>query len=466
MVYNGPAFVKGTHKIAPNEFKSMTEEFEYSPSIGSSKMSFHNGSYYFKTANRTHGPFSQASIDKYGLATSWEDNGHRMDAWKANAESNPSINHDIMPVHPDIMYFEGSTKPLDISHPNDTKLPLRTTKTFNLISSNKLGYYASRVSEFDFLLGDMVMLGGKKYAMTQDLLKKYAQYGYDVSTANTNGVRAIGIDNAVDMEFLANYRPHDGWLAIEKDSLSKLKGKIPDNDFQQAYFEYSALHEFGHAAGVKGTRKGERIQGLIMSEFYAEQASKTSGKKKFIYEMMAKEAAEYAEFYSAKEAIKREFKGKGHQSLNRFAVLKAFYRREAIEIGLKGQELENYIKSRMMDWNGSTLDTSIEEDDLFPKNLEDIVDGEGRPNDKAESRTTPGKAENLEERSTSKYSKARGKNYEGKEPVEYSRKIAKGKPTSDNDEGPTKAEIDSSEYQSMSDAKESSNEAPSEAAPD
>ena len=470
MAYNGPPFVTHHAKIDPKAYRSMTEEIPYS---SSSSMSYHDGAYYFKTANRTHGPFFKGDIKRYGLATHWEDSAQRMNDWKANSESNPSINHDVMPARPDIMYFKGHERKLSLPDPTDTKVSLYVTPDYPIVSLNNMGKYISMAHDFEMMLKDRVFETGKNYVEITHALKKYDKYGFNVQTANTNGIRGIGID--VDVEgkgFLANYRPVPGWFAINRDLAEYMK-RYPDKDVREAVLTSLIAHELGHTAGVPGSGADENLQGRILHEIYSELAAGSSGRKKVIYEKLAKYESDYAEHFSLANRIKRSFKSSSFRKIDRYQALAAIMRREGIEIGLTGRALQNYINSRMADDNGATLFRESADGDNLESKLNDDRIGITLTEDGKIAPTFNGKrvyGEGASSESRFLIKDYRGKQseeptYEDGNKQEYTARNAPSKPRKkaekSDDKGHAKGEstIDPENYQSMSDAKENSKEA-------
>ncbi len=217
----------------------------------------------------------------------------------------------------------------------------------------------------------------------------------------------MGVENG---DFLAYYNSAKGILATETDVHERAEHLISHygltgKEAIEAMKRHYLLHEFGHVLGIKGTLRGERLQGELQAEFYTMLANNFKGTKwEKIYRALARDRLNYAEHFSLKNLLLGKLKNpfEGSEQLERMLLEKFVGEADALEIS--EDEKAAYIRSRFKDIykdsgdeakshkttskksNSKDLEARVRED---PK---ETRSDKAEANDRADSKESPSEA--------------------------------------------------------------------------
>ncbi len=373
-------------KVHPSEIVSSKQQIPVSYSsypYGKSSPTIIGDLAFMKSGGNRLEEFAKSDFDRYGLATHWEDRADRFSGWIANSTKNPPAKNDIIPTYYDITgnriggisYITG-IKPLRMwfPHENDTKtLTYTTPRIVEDTDINRIGNRASQLENF------------RQKIRTNVLFNDANQFHYEIARwaefLESKGIKpkehpflGLGIERSND--FTAAYYPKQHYLvanfdfnSIARDLIKKYG--LTEGEAVEAAERNIILHEIAHAYGIKGGRRGEKLQGELAAEFYSQLAEDSGGKWSRIYRALAQYRKDYAEDFSLTNWLIREAT-KGQEFEYSDLTYHKFWH-EGVALGYKGKQLDAYIKSRMKDTYKDFFD---DEPAQKPEGLESIIEKE------------------------------------------------------------------------------------------
>ena len=307
-----------------------------------------------RTANNRF-VYSYNDFFKNGTLFNRDDYGHGH--WKSAGEDvNPNM-FNVIPKMPEFAYITGVT-PLGLYLPNkyDTQVNLRVTpEIVNAVDPNRIGFYESKKANFDQSLRSLMFdnINRLNYEASEwvDFL---AKKGYSIETSKNAGILGLGVEQG---RFAAAYYPKQGYLVSEIDFREKAKNIISrygldDAETIEAMKRGILLHEIAHVFGVKGDRKGEKLQGLLQAEFYSMMAERFKGTKmERVYRELAHEGIDYARWHSKFSLFDTE-----SDKDTSIDFLIAKFEAEAKALGLSGEKSRSYATARAYETYGALLE--------------------------------------------------------------------------------------------------------------
>ena len=307
-----------------------------------------------RTANNRF-VYSYNDFAENGPLFNRDDYGHGH--WKsAGEDANPSM-FNVIPKMPEFAYITGIT-PLGLYLPNkyDTQVNLRVTpEIVNAVYPNRIGFYESKKANFDQSLRSLMFDNANRLNYeASEWVGFLAKKGYSIETSKNAGILGLGVEQG---RFAAAYYPKQGYLVSEMDFREKAKNIISrygldDREAVEAMKRSVLLHEIAHVFGVKGDRKGEKLQGLLQAEFYSMMADKLKGTKmEKIYRALAREGMDYARWHSKFRLFDTE-----PDKDTSIDFLIAKFEAEARALGLNRKELQTYVAARAYETYGVLLE--------------------------------------------------------------------------------------------------------------
>lgn len=318
-----------------------------------------------KTSNNTF----TASVSKYGDFSPQVDDVLGYGSWVNAATNVKPIMFDLVPTISQIAntrglaYITGTPVGLYLPHPSDTNMPKLkvSSKEVMAIDNNYAGLYESRITTNLEHTMRSLMPGGKYHFEGQEWIDFLGKKGFRLETADTAGVRGLGILNDVQGEgFTWGYFPKLGYLVAEGLVHKKIEqmarqygldgSELPEAI--EAIKRADVMHETGHILDIKGKWIDERMQGLLRAEFYGMMAEKHKGNKKLarIYKALRKEGLDYADGYSLENWIWETITANPFPNkMGILEILKKKFSGEADALELEGLVREMYINERLED---------------------------------------------------------------------------------------------------------------------
>ena len=394
--YIGPPSVKDSPKIAPEKIKSM--QFE-APTVGSyghaapTQILTKEGAVARTANNRfvaSYGDFS-----KNGYFSQRDD--FEIDGMKAAGEDARPNMFSLIPKMPDFGLIESPRLGMYFPNERDTPVGLRTSHDIvNAVNPNRFGYFQSKLANFNQDLRNLVYDNTNRLNYeASEWVNFLAKRGFSIDTTPNPGIIGLGVEKG---DFLAAYYPGKGYLIREENFHNKAKNLISrygltDREAVEAMKRSVLLHEFGHVLGIRGSKKDEKLQGMLQAEFYSTMAQRFKGTtKERIYKALAREGMDYAKDNSS--SLLDLMAGGSDKGGNDTRHLKHKFLKEAIELGV--EDIDDYVNMRMEETLGPVLRgepsyRNVKSKSSTSRKLEEMVDESDRKYESKSEKTYEGK---------------------------------------------------------------------------
>ena len=300
----------------------------------------------FETSYRDYnrnGPVTQ--IDDYYF-------GHWI---KAGTDVRPNM-FSLIPKMTDFGLIESPRLGMYFPNERDTPVSLRTSHDIvNAVNPNRLGYFHSKLANFNQELKNLIYDNTNRlnYEATE-WVNFLAKKGISVDTSSNPGVTGLGVEKG---NFLAAYYPGKGYLVREENFHNKAKNLISryglsDRESVEAMKRSVLLHEFAHVLGIGGSRKDEKLQGMLQAEFYSVMAQRFKVTKiERIYRELSQEGEDYAKDFSP--SLLDLIVGEKKEDNIELRKIEHKFLKEAIELCV--EDVEGYVNMRMEETLGPVL---------------------------------------------------------------------------------------------------------------
>lgn len=402
-VYRGTPFVSSAPKISPKDYRSMNSLPITLTSYGygeGNKPLIYGTDGCWVAAHRTANKVVEiplADFNKYGSFSPQLDDISGYGKWKSAGEDVKPNMFDYVPKMPDIAYITRiAPSPMRFPDSRDTNVDLRTTKEIaNAVEPNKVGYFtsklANRYEECRNLMWDYANRYKPEAVAWIDFL---AKKGFSLDKSKKSAITGTGIQVDVANEgYMASYYPKERYLTTEVDFHSraeKLISKYGLSGREAVGAEKRAvlLHEIAHRLGVGGDRASERLQGMLRAEFYSKLAENSKGTKmERVYRALAKEGEDYARAHSYLSILDGIQAGASPKGKSQLELLIGQFEKEAKALELKGKKKSKHVRTRLNEVYGQLLssESSYKENEKHPdskRGLEEMAGDEYYNSDK------------------------------------------------------------------------------------
>ncbi len=371
--YGGTPTVEKAPKLKPEDYKSSNVQLKLTPTSWPRDSSMPSAPHFVMIGKdvyavnvTSNNKFFTSLEDYLKNGSFFQHDNYEIEGMRRNGSDNypnrPS--NQPMPKMPDAAYMESLYFPqMDFLHPSDTPVRLRThEKIVEAVHMNNIGKYASKIHDLQSKIRKMIFDETGHFNKENLEVIEYL-LGKGLKPSRTDEVvTATGIEAG---DFYAAYYHSKGFL-VANPNLNLIARKIMsryglnNEEASEAMERYFILyHEIiNHGFfGIKGDRKGERQQGELSYEVFSMLADRYKGsEKEKIYKALSEDARDYAEYFSLWNYAKREAgKDPYKEKPNSLSMIVEYARKEGIELGKEGEDLRDYVESRIENIYGQLL---------------------------------------------------------------------------------------------------------------
>ena len=345
--------------------------FEYSPTVYTDT----NGHTWavVRTSNRVDA-YEIKDLLRYGMVDNPDNSANRFAGWLRATEGSHAI--EYVKPNQEVGLFELPEHMLDLSKfgMTDTRVPVKDLE--GLVPINMVGIYISKIANLEQALRNLIY---KNYVtegvgfnpVTEALIEKLLE---KEGFGPAREIEAIGVEN-FEKEGLTAATYHNGKaiLAASKNinewalrvaEAYGLTGPEGIKFVKEFIWQHELFHVLDRRKGMSKDQAEIEI-GELLAEFYTEMAQTGKPGHARYHKALADYNAKYAEAYR-KGRVTRE--GSLLKSGSGLEALVARYVAEAEGLGLKGEEAEDYVASRLEKETEAVKSTGREGQDVKGKN--------------------------------------------------------------------------------------------------
>jgi len=371
-VYRGFPALKGIAQLDPSIIKSSRSKYKMGTfSFGYNKNPLYNpdgDNVVFRTSGNVF-ETAKADFEKYGNFFGRDD--FEIEGWLAAGEkAYPNIFNEVSYL-PDLVRQSGHFHPeglwlgvpLRMYFPNkgDTPVNLYTRSTWFNVPINKFGVNLSKVANAENYIKNAILdVREMRRGDFNPEIAAWLDYISKKGFKNPGKLIEIGVEKG--NFYAATYPGKYITLVFPEDFEEKIQGIMEQYDLhgeraKQLAIDQIIFHEIHHffPKGYEGyslfRRYIEHRAGKLQADFYGKRAKLLEGKDiAKIYKVLEQIDSDYAKSWSFWRALKKGLLGYKKNGLSNRESLESRLEADAAALGLKGDEIANYVSMMMADY--------------------------------------------------------------------------------------------------------------------